>query len=105
MTLFHRNANSPVMRDLEALVYRAVDAGEVVNHRVKPIYDGAGMPTHVAVSARGSNGFSLDVTIANRNALAPPPPPAEVPGGAVRERGAGRPTKRERREIVRLRGH
>ncbi len=35
----------------------------------------------------------------------PPPPPVEVPGGAVRERGAGRPTKRERRQIERLRGH
>ena len=36
----------------------------------------------------------------------PPPAPAvEVPAGAVRERGAGRPTKRERRQIERLRGH
>jgi ribosome-associated heat shock protein Hsp15 len=35
----------------------------------------------------------------------PPPPPIEVPGGAVRDRGAGRPTKRERRQIERLRGH
>ena len=35
----------------------------------------------------------------------PPPPPVEVPGGAVRDRGAGRPTKRERRQIERLRGH
>lgn len=71
MTLLHRNANLPVMRDLEALAHRAVDAGEVVNHRVTPICDGAGMPTHVATPARSSNGFSLDVTIANGNALAP----------------------------------
>jgi ribosome-associated heat shock protein Hsp15 len=35
----------------------------------------------------------------------PPPPRVEVPGGAVRDRGAGRPTKRERRQIERLRGH
>lgn len=35
----------------------------------------------------------------------PPPPPVEVPGGATRDRGAGRPTKRERRQIERLRGH
>jgi ribosome-associated heat shock protein Hsp15 len=36
----------------------------------------------------------------------PPPPREERPAAvAVRERGAGRPTKRERREIERLRGH
>ncbi|NKY11106.1 RNA-binding S4 domain-containing protein [Cellulomonas hominis] len=33
-----------------------------------------------------------------------PPPPEQVAVAAVRERGAGRPTKRERREIDRLRG-
>ena len=33
----------------------------------------------------------------------PPPPPREPPN-ARRERGAGRPTKRERREIERFRG-
>lgn len=33
-----------------------------------------------------------------------PPPPPRVPV-AVRERGAGRPTKRERRELERLYGH
>ena len=35
----------------------------------------------------------------------PPPPPKEVLASIpVRERGAGRPTKKERREIDRLRG-
>jgi ribosome-associated heat shock protein Hsp15 len=34
----------------------------------------------------------------------PPAPRVEVPIGAVRDRGAGRPTKRERRQIERLRG-
>jgi ribosome-associated heat shock protein Hsp15 len=35
----------------------------------------------------------------------PPPPPREFAGpSAVRDRGAGRPTKRERRDVDRLRG-
>lgn len=37
--------------------------------------------------------------------LTPPPPPrVERPAPILRERGAGRPTKRERRDLERLRG-
>lgn len=35
----------------------------------------------------------------------PRPDPAEVPGVATRDRGLGRPTKREQREIRRVRGY
>lgn len=34
----------------------------------------------------------------------PPPPPREERNFALRERGAGRPAKRERRRLIRLRG-
>ncbi len=67
VTLFQRDTNSPVMSDFEQAIYDAVTAGEVVSYKVTSIHDGAGMPTALAISARGSDGFRLDITLINRD--------------------------------------
>ena len=64
-------------------VERIVDVARVIEKRVGP-----------AVAAE----CVVDRTPA-------PPPAEETSRGAVCDRGAGRPTKRERRQIERLRGH
>ena len=49
----------------------AVDSGEVVNFRAIPIYNGSDpVPTGVTMTARGSGGFDLDISIQNINGLA-----------------------------------
>ncbi|MFG2823355.1 DNA/RNA non-specific endonuclease [Kitasatospora sp. NPDC048365] len=40
----HQYANTPIMRDLEGQVRKAVDAGEIVHYRVTPHYDGQRPP-------------------------------------------------------------
>lgn len=48
---------------------------------------------------------SAAIAAENYDDLTPPPPPKEErPAAVLRERGAGRPTKRDRRLIERLRG-
>lgn len=67
--LYQDDTNSPVMRDFEQNVYDAVDAGEVVNYKVTPIYEnGQPQPTAVVLRAEGSEGLSIGITIHNRNA-------------------------------------
>jgi ribosome-associated heat shock protein Hsp15 len=45
-----------------------------------------------------------DAATAYTDLTPPPPPRSETPLAPLRDRGAGRPTKRERRDIDRLRG-
>lgn len=66
VTLFQRNANHPNMSSFERQVRGAVQSGETVSYRAVPTYTGTNpMPTGVTLSARGSGGFTLDVSIPN----------------------------------------
>ena len=70
VTLFQRNANHPNMSSFERQVRSAVQAGETVNYRATPIYSGNNlMPTGVMLTARGSSGSNLDVSIPNINGV------------------------------------
>ena len=70
VTLFQRNANHPNMSSFERQVHAAVRNGETVSFRAIPVYTGNNpMPTGVTLTARGSNGFDLDVSIPNVNGL------------------------------------
>ncbi|MGM2820302.1 DNA/RNA non-specific endonuclease [Bacillus cereus group sp. Bce001] len=67
VTLYQTPVNSPVMRDFESSVRAAVEKGEVVRYQSIPIYEGNNlMPKGVTLKARGTNDFSLDVTIINK---------------------------------------
>jgi hypothetical protein len=79
VALYQTRANSPVMRDYETAVAEAVEAGETVRYTVRPRYPSRGAkgpPTAIRITATGSRGFRLDVTIAN------------TPEAAVQERVA-----------------
>ena len=62
-TLFQNPVNHPV----EGSVRKAVEAGEVVQYSVKPIYEGNTLiPSGVTVKAEGDKGFYIYQTILNR---------------------------------------
>ncbi|USA45404.1 DNA/RNA non-specific endonuclease [Acinetobacter sp. C26M] len=66
VTLQQNWTNSPAMRGFEGQVRKAVEAGEVVQYSVKPIYNGENViPTAVTLSAKGNKGYYLDISILN----------------------------------------
>ena len=66
-TLFQNPVNHPVMSSVEGSVRKAVEAGEVVQYSVKPIYEGNTLiPSGVTVKAEGDKGFYIYQTILNR---------------------------------------
>ena len=55
------------MSSVEGSVRKAVEAGEVVQYSVKPIYEGNTLiPSGVTVKAEGDKGFYIYQTILNR---------------------------------------
>ena len=78
---------------------QAVNIGDEVRvrlHGFDRIYRVTGLATRRGSAAEAAQYFE-DLT-------PPPPPRVERPAEIVRDRGAGRPTKRERRDLDRLRG-
>ena len=68
-TLYQNPANTPVMSGFERQIARAVEGGQTVRYQVTAIYRGSELvPRAVTLSARGSRGFRLDVTVLNKPA-------------------------------------
>jgi DNA/RNA non-specific endonuclease len=70
VTLAQNPANSPAMRDFESAVRKAVEAGETVDYRVTPVYQGDNpMPVGITMWAQGDGNppFFLEVSIINQN--------------------------------------
>ncbi len=87
------------VNDAPAKPSQQVDVGDVVRarlHGFEKIYRVTGL-----ASRRGS---ASEAALLYEDLTPPPPPKVERPADVTRERGAGRPTKRDRREIDRLRG-
>lgn len=67
VTLFQNSVNSPIMRDYENAVRKAVEAGEIIEYSVTPIYDGNNLiPSFIHMKAVGNKGYKLDKKIPNK---------------------------------------
>lgn len=87
------------VNDSTAKPAQAVDVGDIVRVRLH------GFEKTYRVTGLGTRRGSAEEAAKLFEDLTPPPPPrVERPTDVMRERGAGRPTKRDRREIDRLRG-
>lgn len=87
------------VNDATAKAAQPVRIGDVVRvrlHSVDRIYRVTGLAIRRGSATEAAQYFE-DLT-------PPPPPRVERPTAVIRDRGAGRPTKRDRREIDRLRG-
>jgi hypothetical protein len=67
VTIIQRPVNSPIMSSFERQVANAVEDGQVVRFTAQPIYRGTeAVPRAITLTARGSGGFQLDVTVLNQ---------------------------------------
>jgi hypothetical protein len=66
VTIQQSPANSPLMRDYEAQVRAVVESGQTVRYSATPVYRGNNpAPAAITLRARGSGGYTLNVTILN----------------------------------------
>ncbi|MCB1274718.1 MAG: RNA-binding S4 domain-containing protein [Leucobacter sp.] len=87
------------VNDATAKPAQSVGIGDVVRvrlHGFEKIYRVAGLAVR--------RGSAAEAALLFEDLTPPPPPKVERPAAVIRDRGAGRPTKRDRREIDKLRG-
>jgi len=87
------------VNDASAKPAQAVKIGDVVRvrlHQTERIYRVTALATR--------RGSASEAALLFEDLTPPAPPRVERPAAVIRDRGAGRPTKRDRREIDRLRG-
>ena len=87
------------VNDEPAKAAQKVSIGDVVRvrlHGFEKIYRVVGLALR--------RGSAAEAALLFEDLTPPAPPRVERPSAVIRDRGAGRPTKRDRREIDRLRG-
>lgn len=64
--IYQNPVNNPIMRGFEDVVYKRVNAGEIVSYEVTPIYKGEELvPTGITIVAKGNKGLDLQVSLRN----------------------------------------